>query len=673
MVRPVGSSERSAAAVAAESEAEELARLRARVAELEAQLAEAQRARAPLAEGARDALLNEAERQTNVGTWSWDLESDDVFWSPELYRILGCDPARDRPSAEKFYGALHPADREPVRRAVAEAAVTGQTRAMEGRVLRPDGTVREILTDGMPVYESGKLVRIVGAVLDMTERRAAVRALQRSEVLLKEAQRVAHVGSWYWDRISDVVEWSDEFYRIFGVTREECPSSRSFFALIHEEDRERARLEARVAATTGTSINTEFRVRRRSDGALRRCLCYAQTIRDEQQRMVAFVGTVIDVTERTELELQLRQAQKMEALGRLAGGVAHEFNNLLTVILGHAQLLARERGRDELRAIVQAAEGAAELTRNLLSFSRQAVRAPVRLDVDEAVAAVTKLAARVIGEQIQLVAERPPGPAKRMVRADPSQLQQVLLNLALNARDAMPGGGVLRMRTGEQLLDAERASRIPGARPGPHVVLEVSDTGVGMDEQTKARIFEPFFTTKAAGKGTGLGLAIVYGAVRQSGGTIEVDSAPGRGTTVRIFLPADVGEPAVVPAPTPTPVPRGTGTVMVVEDDVEVAALVARVLGDAGYTVRVAHDATHADELWRAHGRATDLLITDVVMPERGGAQTARLFRQQRPTLRVLYMSGYAPAQTGDPAPHDWLEKPFTPESLLERVQAALT
>jgi PAS domain S-box-containing protein len=478
------------------------------------------------------------------------------------------------------------------------------------------------------------------------------------------------VGSWSWDQVNDVVEWSDEFYRIFGVARAEAPRSRDFFALIVDEDRERVRMEARIAANTGAKVSTEFGIRRKTDGALRHCLCHAQTIRDDSGRMLAFVGTVFDVTERRELELQLRQAQKMEALGRLAGGVAHEFNNLLTVIMGHAQLLG-DGARDERRAIVGAAEAAGELTRHLLSFSRHAVRAPVLLDLDETVATVGKLATRVVGKQIQVVTERADRPCP--VRADANQLQQVLLNLALNAKDAMPDGGTLRLRTSRQFLEPERAARFPSARAGEHVVVEVSDTGVGMDARTKARIFEPFFTTKPAGKGTGLGLAIVYGAVRQSGGGIEVESEPGQGTTFRIFIPADSGQATPPAELVPMALqPRATGNVLVIEDDRDVGALIAHILTEAGYTVRLAHDRCGADELWSTHGAATDLLITDVVMPERGGVQTARLFTEQRPDLRVLFMSGYAPDDTDENMPRDWLEKPFTPEALLARVRAAL-
>jgi PAS domain S-box-containing protein len=651
---------------------EELARLRARVVQLEERLLGLERGGIELQGTARDLLLIQAERNANVGSWTWEIGSNHVYWSPEMFRILGYDPEKHQASFESFFAALHPEDRDQVREKSKRNLALGTASPSDSRVLLPDGTVREIIIDGTPVFEGGKLVRYLGTVLDMTERRAAVRALQRSELLLNEAQRVAHVGSWYWDQVSDVVEWSDEFYRIFGVSRSEAPRSRDFFALIVDEDRERTRMEARIAATTGANVNTEFRIRRKTDGAIRHCLCHAQTIRDPGGRMLAFVGTVFDVTERMELELQLRQAQKMEALGRLAGGVAHEFNNLLTVILGHAQLLNPDTARDERRAIVQAAEGAGELTRHLLSFSRQAVRAPVSIDLDEAVATVGKLATRVVGKQIQVVTER--ALRRCLVRADANQLQQVLLNLALNAKDAMPEGGVLRLRSGFHTLDAEQAARLPGARAGDYAIVEVSDTGVGMDARTRARIFEPFFTTKPAGKGTGLGLAIVYGAVRQSGGMIEVESEPGHGTTFRIYLPADPGEttpPLELVAP-PAEAAQATGTVMVIEDDVEVGALIARILGDAGYTVRLCRDMCEADETWGAHGAETDLLLTDVVMPERGGVQTARLFREQRPNLRVLFMSGYAPDDSDDPTPRDWLEKPFSPEALLARVRAAL-
>jgi PAS domain S-box-containing protein len=650
---------------------EELARLRARVVQLEERLQVLERG--AIGGGtARNLAIAQAERTANMGSWALDIATDEVYWSPEMFRILGYHPEKQKASVAAFFAALHPEDRERVKEKAARDRANGTIGPIETRALLPDGTVREIISDGIAVFRDDKLVQYVGTVLDMTERRAAMRALERSELLLNEAQRVAHVGSWYWDQVRDVIEWSDEFYRIFGVGRGEAPSSRDFFALIVDEDRERARMEARIAASTGADIKTEFRIRRKTDGALRHCLCHAQTLHDPEGRTLAFVGTVFDVTERMELELQLRQAQKMEALGRLAGGVAHEFNNLLTVILGHAQLLNAESAREERRAIIQAAEGAGELTRHLLSFSRQAVRAPVLVDLDETVATVGKLATRLVGKQIQVVTTRAAGPC--LVSADANQLQQVLLNLALNAKDAMPQGGVLRLRAANQTVDAERAARIPNARAGAYVVIEVSDTGVGMDAATRARIFEPFFTTKPAGKGTGLGLAIVYGAVRQTGGAIEVESQPGEGTTFRIFLPADTGErtPAGALASPAATAARGTGTVMVIEDDLEVGALIARILSDAGYTVRLAHDMCHADELWQAHGAETALLITDVVMPERGGVQTARLFREQRPDLRVLFMSGFAPDDSDETTPRDWLEKPFSPEALLERVRAAL-
>jgi PAS domain S-box-containing protein len=650
---------------------EELARLRARVVQLEERLEELERGGVP-AGPTRDLLLIQTQKRANVGSWTLEMASNEVYWSPEMYSILGYEPGRHRPSVEAFFAAVHPEDRERVKEKSRRNLAAGTSTPTEARILLPDGTVREIVVDALPVHEGGKVVRYVGTMLDLTERKAAMRALERSELLLNEAQRVAHVGSWYWDQISDVVEWSDEFYRIFGLTRIEAPRSRDFFALIVDEDRERVRMEARIAVNTGADVKTEFRIRRKIDGVLRHCLCHAQTIRDPGDRMLAFVGTVFDVTERMELELQLRQAQKMEALGRLAGGVAHEFNNLLTVILGHAQLLNGESTREERRAIIQAAEGAGELTRHLLSFSRQAVRAPMLVDLDETVATVGKLATRVVGKQIQVLTERADRPC--LVRADGNQLHQVLLNLALNAKDAMPQGGVLRLRARVQEVDPDRAARLPGARGGACVIVEVSDTGVGMDAATRARIFEPFFTTKPAGKGTGLGLAIVYGAVRQSGGMIEVESQPGHGTTFRIYLPADAGvrPPSLEPAGPPADTAQGTGTVMVIEDDVEVGALIARILGDAGYTVRLAHDMCQADDLWRAHGPETDLLITDVVMPERGGVQTARLFREHRPELRVLFMSGFAPEDSDQSVPPDWLEKPFSPEALLARVRAAL-
>ncbi len=387
-----------------------------------------------------------------------------------------------------------------------------------------------------------------------------------------------------------------------------------------------------------------------------------------------------DLGERLRLEAQLRQAQKMEAVGRLAGGIAHDFNNLLCIITGYSEMALTQLAADAtlhsfLSEINKAGNRAATLTRQLLAFSRKQLLAPKVLDLNGVIRDAGTMLRRMIGEDVELAttlaAELPP------VKADPNQLEQVLMNLAVNARDAMPQGGRLELRTATvRLTDADTHDQ-PEVRPGAYVVLEVRDSGLGMSEEVKARIFEPFFTTKGVGKGTGLGLAMVYGIVKQSGGHIDVESAPGRGTTFRILLPSAGGPADESAAPIiPADVPAGTETVLLVEDEDGVRALVREVLARSGYTVLEARDGDEALALNERHAGPIHLLLTDVVMPRLGGSRLARRISRVRPDTRVLFMSGFADSTlvrheviSGEVA---CLVKPFTPELLARKVREIL-
>ena len=379
----------------------------------------------------------------------------------------------------------------------------------------------------------------------------------------------------------------------------------------------------------------------------------------------------------------LRQAQKMEAVGRLAGGVAHDFNNLLTAILGYAELLVVRKdldasARQHVETIQKAGRQAAAVTHQLLAFSRKQVLQPRVLDLGELVRDFEKILRRVIGEHIELVTDTRNGGGR--VKADPNQLEQVILNLGVNARDAMPKGGRLTIRTGNVRLDEAAAKRLaPDVEPGRYVSLEVSDTGQGMDEETKARIFEPFFTTKGPGKGTGLGLSTVYGVVKQSGGTISVESAPDRGSTFRVLLPQEMRDvednrPKTA-AFTHTPAPR-VDTVLIVEDEEIVRQLVCTVLSERGYNVLCASNGEEALGLSGEHPGKIALLITDVVMPQMGGLELSRIIAERRPDTRVLYVSGYSESdmnEQGILAPDaDFMEKPFTPQALTRKVREVL-
>ena len=389
-----------------------------------------------------------------------------------------------------------------------------------------------------------------------------------------------------------------------------------------------------------------------------------------------------DVTQRHQLEEQLRQAQKIEAVGRLAGGVAHDFNNLLNVITGYGQMLFRRLSdgpeREKTRAILQAADRAAGLTRQLLAFSRKQVLEPKVLDLNVVVAGMDEMLRRLIGEDIELQAELAPGLGR--TRADPGQLEQVLMNLVVNARDAMPRGGRVTLETANAEMDESYVRDHLGARAGRYVTLAVRDTGLGMDAETQKHIFEPFFTTKEKGKGTGLGLATVYGIVKQSEGYIWVDSAPGAGTTVKIYLPWVDAEPVekgpqrpVVPEEVP---PRGTETVLLVEDEEMVRRMTREVLEGAGYRVLEAASGFEALRVSASHTGRLDLVLTDVVMPGMSGRELAERLAPVRPGMKVLYMSGH----TDDAIFHHgvtqagtgFLQKPFTPDALERRVRDLL-
>ena len=385
--------------------------------------------------------------------------------------------------------------------------------------------------------------------------------------------------------------------------------------------------------------------------------------------------------EHKELEERLRQAHKMEAVGRLAGGVAHDFNNLLTIIRGHADLLtdrvtADEGSKRNAQQIQKATGRAVSMTRQLLAFSRMQVLQPRILDLNFVVAEMGKMLPRLIGENIEYSFE--PDPQLANIKADPSQVEQVLLNLAVNARDAMPNGGKLTVKTSNVEMEVSAAARRPSMTPGKYVLLSVSDTGDGMDSETKAHIFEPFFTTKEVGKGTGLGLATVYGIVKQSGGFIWVESSPGTGATFEIYFPEESGPASEIEKVSATKArPRGSETILVVEDESGVRDLACQFLRSSGYTVLEAVDGVEALEISARYSGTIHLLLSDMIMPRMGGAELTQRIRAARPETKVVLMSGYAEyaeANNGKESPQvPRIQKPFSLTSLAEKVRKVLT
>jgi PAS domain S-box-containing protein len=448
----------------------------------------------------------------------------------------------------------------------------------------------------------------------------------------------------------------------------------SVFQYFHSENPDFPAIAAHQKALEGQPVTYEMEWQKRAFES------HVQPLRSSEGEILGVIGVALDITDRKHLTDQLRQSQKMQAVGELAGGVAHDFNNLLMVVKGHAELLLDRLPkasplRSSIDQMQKAADRAASLTRQLLAFSRKQVLQPRVLDLNEVVSGMIKMVSRVIGEHIEL--SFLPCLELGSVMADPSQMEQVLLNLVVNARDAMPEGGKLTIETSNMELDPSLAVRHPGMEPGSYVMLTVSDTGCGMDARTQSRIFEPFFTTKGQGKGTGLGLATVYGVVKQTGGFIWVYSEVDQGTTFKIYLPlvAAEAEKAAIEKASSGP-PPGNETILFVEDEESVRELVRDYLRANGYRVLEAVDGVQALETAAAHKGTIHLLITDVVMPRLSGRELATRLSSERPGLRVLYISGYTDDSIfrhgvleGGVA---FLQKPFNLKAIAEKIREVL-
>jgi PAS domain S-box-containing protein len=494
-------------------------------------------------------------------------------------------------------------------------------------------------------------------------------------------QLAEHIQQVFWmidASTRELLYVSPAYETIWGRTCESLYASPdAWIDAVHPDDRARV-VEARSRSGEPGQYDEVYRIAR-PDGSTRWIRDRAFPIRHESGALHRIVGTATDVTEQRQLEWQFRQAQKMESVGRLAGGIAHDFNNLLAVINGLAELAVASLPdddplRQDLEEIRLAGDRAAALTRQLLALSRRQILKPEVLDLSVVIGDMRNMLRRVIGEDVDLVFDlaRPLG----SVNADPSQIEQVLLNLVINARDAMPDGGTLRIETRDVDVDASREQDDPSIRRGPSVRLTVSDTGAGMDETTRQRVFEPFFTTKALGKGTGLGLSTVYGIVQQSGGSIWFDSEPGRGTSFTIQLPRVTPAPHQSTAKIPTSVVPGTETILLVEDERAVRDLTKRVLQSAGYTVLAVSGGAEALDRLQEHPEPVHLMLTDVVMPGMNGRELAARAAGLRPEMKVLYTSGYTDDEIlrhgvlDDPL--RFMSKPYSPAELTHRVRDVL-
>ena len=632
----------------------------------------------------RDALLERyrllADNSTDV-IWTMSLDGRFTYVSPAVVELRGYAP--EEVLEQTMTDAICEESLSRVVPALAEAmerATKGEkplTVPMEVEQPRKDGTtVWTEVTARLTTDSSGQPNGVIGVSRDVGERRRAEAALRASDERFRLSALSA--GDLIYER--DLLTGEAVFYSDIDARQGYAPGEYprgldGWLEHMHPDDTNRVIEIFGQAGREHRKYEASYRLRRKN-GEYTEWIDRAIFQYDDDGNAVKIVGAAADVTdtrraerENAALQEQLQQAMKMEAIGRLAGGVAHDFNNLLTAIMGNVEL-----ARDDVPAggpvdecfeeIAKAARTAADLTRQLLAFSRKQVIAPRVLDLNDLIEGTRRLLVRVLGEDIQLLMRLDAQPST--IKADPGQLEQVLVNLAVNARDAMPGGGTLRLETKLGKLEERNC-----------VVLSVIDTGVGMDESVKAHLFEPFFTTKPRGKGTGLGLATSYGAIKQIDGAIEVESAPGKGSTFRLLLPVTEEAAATLEhAQSGPPVPRGTETVLLVEDELLVRNLTKRMLDKLGYRVLQAGDGTEALAVARSHDGPIHVLLTDVVMPGMNGRELAEQLRAVRSETKVLFASGYAE----DVIVHrgaldegiDFLPKPFSIDALAKALRNAL-
>ncbi|HET6929320.1 MAG TPA: PAS domain S-box protein [Candidatus Acidoferrum sp.] len=607
-----------------------------------------------------------------------DMEGNQIFNSLSYEKVLGY--SLDELKESSPFAQIHPEDVDRVRQAGEEARRSGVGRPLEYRVRHKDGSWRVLESTASAIRgPKGNPEKLVIVNRDVTERTRAAKALERSESSFRSVVEDAPYGIYRASIAGDLILVNLALQKMLGYdSREELLQTNAGTHIYRHASEHEKFTQTVVEEQSFKDLELEWK---RKDGAPITVRCSGWPVKDETGAVTYLEVFAEDVTERRVLERQLRMAQKMEAVGRLSGGIAHDFNNLLGVIMGYSQVLKRSLGSanpllfEHAEEIEKASQRAVSLTRQLLAFSRQQVLEPVILNLNTLVSDMEKMLPRLIGEDVALKLNLDPDLAQ--VKADHGQIEQVIMNLAVNARDAMPHGGKLTIQTANVELDLAYTRQHPGSRVGQYVMLAVSDTGTGIDPEIQSQIFEPFFTTKERDKGTGLGLATVYGVVKQSGGYIAVDSDKGKGARFSVYLPC-VGQP-VSAAETKTGPPstrRGSETVLLVEDAEPLRKLAHMFLRDGGYTVLTAANGTEALEVARSHAGRIHLLLTDVVMPGINGRVLAERLAPLQPGMKLLYMSGYTDSFI---AGHGVLEagthllhKPFTQDVLTRKVREVL-
>ena len=629
------------------------------------------------------ARLQNSQRIVGLGDWEYDFTHDRLLWSEEVYRILGISRKDFAPNAETFYLRVHPDDLAFVHREKKAAAEGSRRIDFEHRIIRPDGQVRYIHQITELVFDDkGRPVRESGTIQDITDRKLAVEALRQSEERFKFVARAVSDVVWDWDLSTGVLWWNDGFLTTFGFAAGEIePSVGSREARMHPDDRARV-LEGlhRAIASDGDIWGAEYRFQRKDETyALVEDRGYI--LRDAAGKAVRMVGGMRDLTEQKKMEAQYLRAQRMESIGTLAGGVAHDLNNVLAPIMMSIELLklgsAGDPNNTKILDTIQVSCGrGADLVRQVLSFARgldgERVSLRMRRLIDDLETIIGGTFPRSIRIETQMPGDLWP------ITGDPTQLHQVLLNLAVNARDAMPHGGTLTLAASNVVLDSQYAGTSPEAKAGSYVLLQVSDTGIGIAPDALDRIFEPFFTTKALGKGTGIGLATVHTIVKSHGGFLSVESDLGRGATFKVYLPADPSSKAAGAVPSlPTDLPCGHDElVLVVDDELSIREITRQTLQAFGYRVLTANDGAEALAHYAKHTQEIALVITDLMMPVMDGAAAIRVLRHIDPTVKIIAASGIE--LTGDrvladvSGVQDVLHKPYTAQTLLRLVRRVI-
>jgi PAS domain S-box-containing protein len=604
-----------------------------------------------------------------------DMQGNRIYNSLSYERVLGYSAEELRSSSS--FEQIHPEDRERVKEGAEEARRTGAGRPMEYRFRHKDGTWRVLESTASVIRNSeGDPDKLVIVNRDVTERKRAADALQRSETSFRSVVGDAPYGIFKANMTGKLLMANPALEKMLGYKSQDELLEVDLASGIYRHPAEHQKVsELLLRDQHFKDVEVEWK---RKDGVFITVRCSGRSIKDETGTSMEVFAE--DVTERRVLERQLRMAQKMEAVGRLSGGIAHDFNNLLGVVIGYIQVIKRtlvpgQPSYEYAEEIEKAGQRAVSLTRQLLAFSRQQVLDPVILNLNTLVSEMEKMLPRLIGEDIQLNLFL--DPAIGQVKADTGQIEQVVMNLAVNARDAMPEGGKLTIQTANAELDAAFTREHPGLIAGPYVMLAVTDTGTGMDPETQAQIFEPFFTTKGRDKGTGLGLATVYGVVKQSNGYIAVESEKGKGALFKVYLPRiELPVAAKSEGMQALPTVRGSETILLVEDAEPLRLLAQLFLKENGYQVLTAADGAEAEQIAAENPGPIHLLLTDVVMPGINGRVLAERLAPKRPAMKVLYMSGYTDSFMAGHGVLDegihLLHKPFTEDALMRKIRERL-